>query len=49
MAEITRRFAITATKHHQQQLKIETIALGKAVEWDGKDIVLELDVVPVGT
>lgn len=49
MADITRRFAITATKHHPTQMKVETIALGKAVEWEGKDVVLELDAVPVGT
>lgn len=49
MAEITRRFIVTATKHHQSQVKIETIVLGKAVEWDGKDIVLELEAVPVGS
>lgn len=49
MADITRRFVIKATKHHASQVKIETVLLGKAVEWDGKDIVLELDAVPVGS
>lgn len=49
MGDITRRFVITATKHHPTQMKVDTIALGKAVEWDAKDIVLELDAVPVGT
>ncbi|AND69523.1 hypothetical protein ATSB10_20690 [Dyella thiooxydans] len=47
MAEITSRSAITTTKHHPTQMKVETIGLGKAVEWDGKDIVPELDAVPV--
>ena len=47
MSTITRRFTITATR--ESPLKgVETITLGRATEWDGEGILIELDVLPCG-
>lgn len=48
MSTITQRFVITAARDYQREFTGVQQPLGRAVKWDDKDIVLELDVVPVG-
>lgn len=46
MSTITRRFSVTATR--ETRSGVETIQLGRATEWDGEGILIELDVLPCG-
>lgn len=46
MSTITRRFTITA--HREIRQEMATVSLGRAVEWDGENIVVDLDALPCG-
>lgn len=46
MSGITRRFAVTAARETRNG--VETIRLGRATEWDGEGILIELDALPCG-
>lgn len=45
MSTITRRFLVTAVRDSRST---EIIPLGRAVEWDGESIQVELNTLPVG-
>lgn len=46
MSTITRRFTLTATR--ETRTGPETITLGRGVEFDGKDLAIDVQVLPVG-
>lgn len=46
MSTITRRFSLTATRETRDGQ--ETITLGRGVEFDGKDLSIEVHVIPTG-
>lgn len=47
MSTITRRFTVTASRETPHK-GVETIRLGRATEWDGEGILIELDTLPCG-
>lgn len=47
MSSVTRRFTVTAARETPRR-GVETIRLGRATEWDGEGILIELDALPCG-
>src|SRR5690348_9455748 len=47
MSAVTRRFTVTAARETPMK-GVETIRLGRATEWDGEGILIELDSLPCG-